>query len=311
MTKQATAKELSEDREARKLVESAFELGRALGISRLLVHADELRDVQIIETLRTSEQIIWLINDGSELSVPRQSRDVLVRIPDSQLQRISQINMGFFLAFLENGMDLDESVLCLTGVAGSKRIDTLLIANPRRDFSWLPRGGREGYASFVAPREVARVIEIALRFAAEGREGRPIGTIFVIGNTDALSPFVRQLVLNPCEGHPKKQRSIHNPLFVETIREFAAMDGAFVVSNKGIVESAGTYLDAPRSSRKLAPGLGARHTAAAAITARAPATSVVVSASSGTVTVYRDGRTILELERPHPTIGATVTKAKG
>jgi len=75
--------------------------------------------------------------------------------------------------------------------------------------------------------------------------------------------------------------------------------------------SSATKASSNRRSRKLAPGLGARHTAAAAITARAPATSVVVSASSGTVTVYRDGRTILELERPHPTIGATVTKAKG
>jgi DNA integrity scanning protein DisA with diadenylate cyclase activity len=217
--------------------------------------------------------------------------------------------MGFFLAVLEKSVNLDESVLCLTGVAGSERIDTILIANPRRDFPWLPDGDPKGDVHFAAPREVARVIEIALRFAAEGREGRPIGTIFVIGDGDDLAPCVRQLVLNPCEGHANERRNIHNPQFLETLREFAAMDGAFIVSNKGVVESAGTYLDAPGFSHKLAPGLGARHTAAAAITASTPATSVVVSESSGTVTVFHDGQTILELEKPQLTSAQVVREA--
>ena len=290
------------------MVQAAFELARELGISRLLVQADELRDVQIIETLRASEEIIWLTRGDSETSIPRQSRDVMVTIPSSRLSRVSQINMGFFLAVLEQSVDLDESVLCLTGVAGSERIDTILIANPRRDFPWLPDRGPEGDAQFIAPREVARVVEIALRFAAEGREGRPIGTIFVVGDKDELAPCVRQLVLNPCEGHAKKNRNIHNPRFVETLREFAAMDGAFIVSTRGVVESAGTYLDAPRLSHDLAPGLGARHTAAAAITASTPATAVVVSESSGTVTVFHDGRSILELEKPQLTSGPTSRK---
>jgi DNA integrity scanning protein DisA with diadenylate cyclase activity len=137
-----------------------------------------------------------------------------------------------------------------------------------------------------------------------------MGTIFVVGDTDDLAPHVRQLILNPCEGHARKQRNIHNPQFVETLREFAAMDGAFIVSNKGVVESAGTYLDAPTSSHKLAPGLGARHAAAAAITACVTATAVVLSESSGTVTVFHDGRSILELERPQPS-GAPVVRDDG
>jgi hypothetical protein len=300
MTEPTPARSLREDHETQKLVQAAFELARELGISRLLVQADELRDVQSIETVRASEQIIWLTTGDSESSIPRQSRDVMVRIPSTQLSRISQINMGFFLAVLEKSVDLDESVLCLTGVAGSERIDTILIANPRRDFPWLLDSGPEGDAQLVAPREAARVIEIALRFAEEGREGRPIGTIFVIGDMDDLAPCVRQIILNPCEGHAKRQRNIHNPQFVETLREFAAMDGAFIVSKKGVVESAGTYLDAPISSHELPPGLGARHAAAAAITACATATAVVVSESSGTVRVFHDGRSILELEKPQP-----------
>jgi diadenylate cyclase len=82
------------------------------------------------------------------------------------------------------------------------------------------------------------------------------------------------------------------------LREFAAIDGAFVVSNRGVVESAGTYIDAPIKNAKLYAGLGARHAAAVAITVETDALAIVVSASSGTVTVFRKGQAILELERP-------------
>jgi diadenylate cyclase len=94
-----------------------------------------------------------------------------------------------------------------------------------------------------------------------------------------------------------KDRNIHNPSFFETLREFAALDGAFVISEKGVVESAGTYLDAPLKRGVLRRSLGSRHAAAAAITAVTHAIAIAVSASSGTVTVFHEGRAILELEK--------------
>jgi DNA integrity scanning protein DisA with diadenylate cyclase activity len=214
---------------------------------------------------------------------------------------MSQLKIGLLLAVMNKHVDLDESVICLSGVAGSERLDTLLIANARRDFPWFRERSIDDIRSLFATRELARLIEIALRLAAEGREGKPIGTTFVLGDETQLEPHLRQLVLNPCEGHPQRDRNIHNPEFFETIREFAGLDGGFVVSGKGIVQSAGTYLDAPARKVKLRPGLGARHTAALSITAATDAVAIAISASSGIVTVFHEGRPILELERPEPT----------
>jgi DNA integrity scanning protein DisA with diadenylate cyclase activity len=45
--------------------------------------------------------------------------------------------------------------------------------------------------------------------------------------------------------------------------------------------------------------LGTRHAAALAITTVTDATAVVISASSGTVSVYEGGDTVLELEQAH------------
>src|SRR2546425_59577 len=133
----------------------------------------------------------------------------------------------------------------------------------------------------------------------QGREGARIGAIFVLGDRRTLSPHLRQLMLNPLKGHAQAARSIHNPDLLETLRELAAMDGAFVVSRRGVVDSAGTYLDAPVGRGRLRPGLGARPAAALAITTVTDATAIVISTSSGTVSVYDGGETALELEQAH------------
>jgi DNA integrity scanning protein DisA with diadenylate cyclase activity len=122
----------------------------------------------------------------------------------------------------------------------------------------------------------------------------------VLGERSILSSYLRQLILNPLKGHTQATRSIHTPNFLETLRELAAMDGAFVVNRRGVVDSAGTYLDAPVGQGRLSPGLGARHAAALAITTVTDATAVVISASSGTVSVYDGDETVLKLERAYP-----------
>jgi len=53
-------------------------------------------------------------------------------------------------------------------------------------------------------------------------QGSSIGAIFVLGDRRTLSPHLRQLILNPLKGHAPAVRSIHNPDFLETLRELAA-----------------------------------------------------------------------------------------
>jgi diadenylate cyclase len=75
------------------------------------------------------------------------------------------------------------------------------------------------------------------------------------------------------------------------------IDGAFVVEADGSIRSAGTYLTPKCLVKNLAGGLGARHQAAAAITAETRAIAVTVSQSTGTVTLFQEGRVVLTLER--------------
>ncbi len=282
--------------ETRQLVSAAFGLARSLGIGKLVVQADEIGDQRLVQTLRREERVIWVARHRRRIPVSDPRRDVVLEMPQASLNRLSQINFALFLAALNGHLGPDERVLGLSGVAGSRRLDTLVIANVARDFPWM----RHHKAELAVTRQLARILEIALHFAREGREGSAIGTTFVLGSLDELQPYLRQLIFNPLKGHVRAKRSVHNPEFLETLRELAAMDGAFVVDRRGVVLSAGTYLNASiGKDSQLRPGLGARHAAALAITKVTAATAVVVSESSGTVSLYDGGETVLELERAH------------
>jgi DNA integrity scanning protein DisA with diadenylate cyclase activity len=282
-----------EHQETRELVMSAFSLARSLGIKTLLVQAGEISDVRLVKGLRSDERVIWIARDRTQIPQFDRSKDIVLDMPDAALNRLSQLNLALFLAALNRHFGLEERVLGLSGVTGSNRLDTLIIAKPARDYPWL-----QHHRSEVAfTRHLAKLLEIALRLAREGREGSAIGTIFVLGDVKELSPYLRQLILNPLKGHTQAARSIHNPEVVETLREFSALDGAFVVNRHGVVDSACTYLNAPVGVGRLSPGLGSRHASALAVTTVTDATAVVISSSSGTVSVFDQGQTVLELER--------------
>lgn len=287
--------------ESQLLVQYAFELASTLSIDRLLVQTDEPQDVQMVLDVRSAERIIWGIQGHlSSLGVPA-GNDVAVYVPDTYLKQMSQVRLTLFLAVLNTDMGLHERLVCLVKVAGSSHLDTLFITNLRRNFPWFYPKDLDNLRQLPAIRHFGRLVEIALRLATEGREGRPIGTIFVLGDPEQLAPYLRQLILNPCAGHPQQERNIHTAAFLETLRELAALDGAFVISNTGVVEAAGVYLDAPPQSGTLRRGFGARHTAAMAVTAATESVALVISESSGTVTVFHKGYILLELEKPDAT----------
>ncbi len=146
----------------------------------------------------------------------------------------------------------------------------------------------------VNPRTLEEVIVLAIEIAREGREGRKIGTLFVVSDTERTMRNSRCLMLDPLLYHSDETKHIENPDLRETIKELAQLDGAFIVSDTGTVLSACRYINASSEGIALPLGLGSRHMAAASITKQTDAVAVVVSESS-VVRVFDDGEIIAEI----------------
>lgn len=70
-----------------------------------------------------------------------------------------------------------------------------------------------------------RVVELAVEIAREGREGRRIGTLFVVGDSEAVLAPSRPLILDPLAGRPEAKKRVKDPGVRETLKELAQLGG--------------------------------------------------------------------------------------
>ena len=143
------------------------------------------------------------------------------------------------------------------------------------------------------------VVDLALEIAREGREGKPVGTLFVVGDTRKVLAQSKPAGFDPVRGYQRKERFIGEPKVREGLKEIAQLDGAFVVASDGTIEAACRYLETSTAMITVSKGLGARHWAAAAISRQTNAIAVAVSQSGGTVRLFHNGEVVLRIESRH------------
>ncbi len=255
------------------------------------------------------EQVNLVVGDGASLpillatSAPsiqeavKEKVRALIHLPPVRLPRLDQIKLALVLGLAQGVVAPDDVLVCVSGPLQSDRLDTLLLLTVR-DESELLAGSTSLVSQQVHPEVFERVLEIAIQIAAEGRERKPVGTIFVVGDTEDVLKYSRPLVLNPFKGYPEQERNILDPQLTETVKEFSAIDGAFLIRGDGTVEAAGVYLQPSLPHEDLPMGLGARHAAAAGITSVTAALAITVSSSTGAVRVFSKGQMVTEIERP-------------
>ena len=139
------------------------------------------------------------------------------------------------------------------------------------------------------------VFHISTEVSLEGREGKAVGTTFLIGDSRNVLAKSRQIMLNAFEGHDAESRRVTNPDLKENIKEFAQLDGAFVISGDGFIEASGRYITVDTSNVSLPKGMGTRHNSVAAITAVTNAVGIVVSQSGGGITIFKNGQILKKI----------------
>lgn len=139
-----------------------------------------------------------------------------------------------------------------------------------------------------------KTLHLAIEIAREGREGKKIGTLLVVGDEKSVLARSTNMILDPLLGHPDDVKKIEDSDMRETIKELAQLDGAFIISEDGVVISACRYINSSTKGIELPLGLGSRHMAAASISKETEAVSIVVSESS-VVRIFVDGNLVAEI----------------
>lgn len=213
-----------------------------------------------------------------------------IQVRSFSSQRLAQLRSAMLVALTRGVVTFSDRICCVGGVSGSNQFDTLVVVDIEREFQTLLTGSTADLLpADVKPEVLERVIAVATELGVEGREGKPVGCLFVVGDIEHVASLSKPLVLNPFYGYKEEDRNILNPFMDETVKEFSSIDGAFIIRGDGVVESAGSLIQATDSTHALPSGLGSRHAAAAAISVKANCISIVVSSSTGQVTLFRRG----------------------
>jgi DNA integrity scanning protein DisA with diadenylate cyclase activity len=223
------------------------------------------------------------------------------------------VKIAIFLALYRGLVEEGDIVIFLSGLPSSGTMDTLFVTQVGREIDLITSAqDMKKLPQDIRPEVLDRIMDLAAELGSEGREGKPVGALFVLGDTDKVASLSRQLILNPFRGYPREERNILAEALEETVKELATIDGAFLVRGNGVMETCGAFLKtASQEEFELPLGLGARHHAAAAITAVTESIAITVSESTGTVTVFRGGKVILTLDKPYKGGEAGRRKPKG
>lgn len=141
------------------------------------------------------------------------------------------------------------------------------------------------------------VVDLAVAIGREGREGKPVGTLLIVGDHRKVLDLSKPMGFDPVRGYSVAERNLKDSKVREGVKEIAQMDGAFIISSKGTVVAASQHVAAPANeSISLSKGLGARHWAAAQISHATGAVAIAISSSTGTVRVFHNGEVVLRIE---------------
>jgi DNA integrity scanning protein DisA with diadenylate cyclase activity len=280
----------------REFLKSALALASQAEVDHLLVIGDSPISPAELRGRKCRKKLIYAVTSDrlSQELIARKERAVV--IPAYDYSRTERVKMAVVSALQQGVFKEGDAVLCLTGRIG-RHLDTMMTM--RIGGSLDDRVAIEGVklGDEFNSQVVDALIQLALQIGQEGFEGHPIGTIITIGDHNAVMETSRQLTINPFQGLSEAERNALDPKIREAIKNFSVLDGAFVIREDGVVLAAGRYLSASDDSVKIPLGLGARHAAAASITATTRCIALVVSQTSGAVRLFKEGSIVLELHQ--------------
>ncbi len=273
----------------RLILRESAKIARGANCTRVMVFADtfaEGLDLSCLGNLKTvlvTQSSAEFIQDGSSI-------DSIITVRSFSKSRLSQMRSAVLIALSRGILKFDDRLCCIAGTPNSNQFDTVVVVDIAKEFQTVFNHHSDMLPSSIKPEVMERALAIARELAMEGREGKPVGCLFVIGDVKQLKPFTKPLVLNPFYGYKDEDRNILNPFMDETVKEFSTIDGAFIIRGDGVLESAGTLIYAPDYTYELPGGLGSRHAAAAAISKATNCISIAVSESTRQVTIFRSGQ---------------------
>jgi DNA integrity scanning protein DisA with diadenylate cyclase activity len=243
------------------ILREAAKIAKGAQCTSVLVFADTFGGgVEVGKTFKAFKTVI-IAHGTSDAVVEREEIDAVIPMRAYSNHRFSQLRSAVLIGLTRGIFSNTDRLCCIGGLPQSNQFDSITVVDVEREFDTALASKSDMLPVSVKPEVIERVLAIATELAVEGREGRPVGCLFTLGNSELISEFTKPLILNPFHGYKDEDRNILNPFMDETVKELSSIDGAFIIRGDGVLVSAGSLIHAPDYTHDLPSGLGSRHAA--------------------------------------------------
>jgi diadenylate cyclase len=277
------------------IIRAAVALIRKPSVDHLLYVGDRLLPDDVFRGKPSArKKLVQAVVSPAQRQVVEAAGITVLPLPEYDLDRPERLKIALVAAISRGLYKEGEVVVALLSRKPASMPDSILVVTIGQEddegaFGFLNTDG-------MSPGVMDTLIDLAISIGVGGWEGRPVGALFVVGDSNTVMEQSRQLTLNPFQGYSEDEKNIMNPDVRHALHAFAVLDGAFIVREDGVVVAAGRYLNFDEEKDVDVPlGLGARHMAAAGISRDTEAIAIVVSQTSGSVRVFKRGKAALEL----------------
>ena len=275
----------------------AVQLGNAADADALMVLLDGPTDWEKLKELTNNQKIIVTADEPEALKGAAEAglQTVVLDMPDAPV--FEQLTQALLESVADEILSPSAEVIAVYSGFEPGKIDSISYIRLDEHLGRLTSRDLQQMETSVPLDTLKIVVDLAVAIGREGREGKPVGTMFVVGDTRQVLTHCHTAGYDAVKGYKRAERDLDDPRAREGIKEIAQLDGAFIVSSDGTVERSCQIVDSSHAELTLSKGLGSRHWAAAAITKNTKAIAVVVSQSSGTVRIFQNGEVMLRVEQ--------------
>ena len=277
----------------------AIRLSETVEADAVLLLLEGSADWARLKKLSQDTKTLVAADTVDELAGAREAglEPVVLDMPDSPVY--DRLTQALLEAVADDVLPPGAKVVALYSGFEADRMDSVSVINLGDHLDRLTGRDLRQLETRVPLDTLKIVVDLAVEIGREGREGKAVGTMFVVGDSRRVLSCSHPAGFDPVRGYNRKERNLDDPRVREGIKEIAQMDGAIIVASDGTVEAACRYVDASAATITLSKGLGARHWAAAAISRSTKAVAVTVSESNGTVRIFQNGEVMLRIEPAH------------
>jgi diadenylate cyclase len=277
-------------------LKAAKKVAEGVSATAVVLLAEQVVDFVNVAKLLKPVRLIVAADQSEVQEAAREDGVDLVPILHEPQTRHFQVSQVLLETIADELVQTGDVVVAVYSSFERDACDTLSVIRLADQLAKLTSRDLQRLETKVPLKTLRIVVDLACDIGRHGREGKPVGTLFVVGNHRKVLPLSREQVHDPFRGYPKSERLVRNPRVRESIKELAQIDGAFIISSDGVVQAAGRHLRASAENLTLSKGLGSRHWAAAEVSKATGAIAIAVSESTGTVRVFQDGVVVLRIE---------------